>query len=697
MNESSDYGWEAITEDDETIRAALEHANAPVLLASLVHLTGDLELLHGEIQVDMRRAYDLQCGISEVQQAEVQRMAIQALRAFRERGCPAPTSLGVDGLREVLHFLTGQEPGDDYVPLLMEEIEFASDNAYGQPGFERIPDTVKKNFNVIIVGAGMSGLLAGFRLNEAGIPFTIFERRAEVGGTWLDNVYPGCRVDNFSHLYEYSFARHDWPQYFCSQPVLRDYFARCATDFGIRPHIRFEHEVEEAEYDEESGTWTVRITDKHGVGSELEANALISVVGQLNRPRLPDIDGRDGFAGPAFHSARWDTSLDLTGKRVAVIGTGASAMQLVPEIASQASEVLVFQRNPPWIYPVDTYRSKVPDGERWLLNRVPYYARWYRFLLFWLDAEGYYSSLTKDPAWAHQERSVSASNQALRDLLTDSIKKELDEDRELLETAIPHYPPGGKRLLVDDGTWYRTLRRDDVQLFTDPIHRITPDGVFTEDGTQHDADVLIYATGFYASRFLWPMEIKGKNGRDLRASWGDDPRAYLGVVVPGYPNLFCVYGPNTNTLSGSTIVFSECAVCYIMGCIKLLLERGERSLECRQDVHDAYNRIVDKGSLQVAWGVSNVPSWYKNKAGGSPRTGPSRCSNTGIAPKHPMRRTLPFADEKTQKNSSGVIWLAGESVTVKRFQRGSILEKITSISAPSCVDPSCIAPGARKR
>ena len=290
-------------------------------------------------------------------------------------------------------------------------------------------------------------------------------------------------------------------------------------------------------------------------------------------------------------------------------------MQLVPEIASRACEVLVFQRTAPWIYPADTYRSSVPDGERWLLSRVPYYARWYRFLLFWLDAEGYYNSVTKDPAWAHQERSVSESNQALRDLLIDSINKELGEDRDLFETAIPHYPPGGKRLLVDDGTWYRTLRRDNVRLLTDPIQRITPGGVLTEDGTQHDVDVLIYATGFYASRFLWPMEIKGKGGRDLRESWGDDPRAYLGVVVPGYPNLFCLYGPNTNTLTGSAIFFSGCGVCYILGCIKLLLERGERSLECRQDVHDAYNQIIDEGSLQVAWGVSNVPSWYKNKAG----------------------------------------------------------------------------------
>ena len=616
MSTSDFYAWETITEDDESIRAALEHANAPVLLASLVHLTGDLGLLRGDIQIDMRHAHDLQCGISAEHQAQVQRIALDALRTYRERGCPAPAPLGAEGLREVLRFLTGQELGDEYVKFLMEEVEFASDDAYGQPGFESIADTVKERFNVVIVGAGMSGLLAGYRLKQAGIPFTIVERRAEVGGTWLDNVYPGCRVDNPSHVFEYSFARYDWPQYFCSQPVLRDYFARCATDLGLRPHIRFEHEVEAAEYDETDGTWAVRITDNHGVTSEIQANALISAVGQLNQPRLPDIEGRDDFEGPAFHSARWDTSLDLTGKRVAVIGTGASAMQFVPEIAPQAQEVLVFQRTPPWIHPADTYRSSVPDGEHWLINRLPYYARWYHFLLFWLDAEGLYSSVTKDPDWAHQERSVSESNEALRERLIDSIKQEMGDNQELLESAIPHYPPGGKRVLVDDGTWYRTQLRDDVRLITDSIERITPSGVLTKDGTHHDVDVLIFATGFHASRFLWPMQIKGKGGCDLRESWGDDPRAYLGIVMPGYPNLFCLYGPNTNiVVTGSTIFFSECGVCYIMGCLKLLLEHEHTSLECRQDVHDAYNELIDEGNLQVAWGASNVRSWYKNKAG----------------------------------------------------------------------------------
>ena len=610
------FDWDPIHDDDDVIRSALEHANAPVTLAALVHLTGDVELLRGDIRVDHSRARDLQCGISTEQQAIVRTRALEVLADYRDRGCPAPPRLATESLREILRFITGQELDEDCVRFLIEESEFENDDAYGVGGFDTIPADIRHRFHVVVVGAGMSGLLAGYRLKQAGLSFTIVERSSEVGGTWHENVYPGCRVDNPSHVYEYSFARHDWPQYYCAQPVLKSYFERCASDFGLRPHILFEREVVGADFDEASGTWDVTLQDRGGTTTTLKANALICATGQLNQPRLPDLDGVGAFEGPAFHSARWDSTLDLSGKRVAVIGTGATAMQFVPEIARQAGEVIVFQRTPPWIYPSPDYRASVPAGEHWLINHVPYYARWYHFLLFWLDGEGLYASVTKDPAWPHQERSVSAANDALRKLMIRSIQRELDGDEELIAASIPKHPPCGKRLLLDDGTWYRTLRRDNVQLVTETIDRIAAGGVLTTDGVEHSADVLVYATGFHASRFLWPMRIRGRDRRDIREHWGDDPRAYLGIVVPGYPNLFCLYGPNTNiVITGSTIFFSECGMHYVMGCIRMLFENGYHSLECRKEVHDAYNVVIDEGNLQVAWGAPNVRSWYKNKAG----------------------------------------------------------------------------------
>jgi len=610
------FDWEPIIESDAAIDAALEYANVPVLVACLTQLTGSLELIRGGMRIDKNRTRDLQCGLSPDDQTMVKQLTAEALRDYRDRGCPSLPPLDKTALRELLQFLTGQTLEDDYLEFYLEESEFEGEDAYGLPGFEAIPDEVKQSFHVVIVGAGMSGLLAGCRLKQAGVPFTIVERSLAVGGTWLDNQYPGCRVDSPSHVFEYSFARYPWPQYYCTQPVLQRYFSECATDFGIVPHIRFGHEVERAEFDEGSGLWRVIIRDAYGVSTELSANAFISAVGQLNQPKLPDIAGRDDFAGPAFHSARWDQSVDLSGKRVAVIGTGASAMQLIPEVAEQARDVRIFMRTPPWIYPSPSYRHDVPDGEHWLIDHVPHYARWYHFLLFWLDGEGLYASVTKDPGWPHQERSVSPENQALREFLIDSIKQEVGEDSALVEKLTPEHAPCGKRLLVDDGTWYRSLLRDDVQLITEDIERITSTGLVTDDGAEHEVDALVFATGFHASRFLWPMEIKGPGGRDLRDSWGDDPRAYLGVVVPGFPNLFCLYGPNTNiVVTGSTIFFSECGVHYIMSCLRLLMERGLRSLECRRDVHDAYNEVIDQGNLDVAWGAENVRSWYKNKAG----------------------------------------------------------------------------------
>ena len=616
MAGGSHFDWDLIRDDDDTIRDALEHANAPVTLAALVHLTGDVELLRGDIRVDNSRARDLQRGIGKKQQAIIRARALQVLCDYRDRGCPPPPPLAPETLREILRFITGEELDEDCVRFLMAESEFETDDAYRVGGFDAIPADIRRRFHVVVVGAGMSGLLAGFRLKQAGISFTIVERSADVGGTWHDNIYPGCRVDNPSHVYEYSFARHDWPQYYCTQPVLHSYFERCASDFGLRPHIKFEHEVLGADFDEANGAWNVTIQDRDGHAAVLKANALICATGQLNQPRLPDLDGVGAFEGPAFHSARWDHTLDLSDKRVAVIGTGASAMQFVPEVARQAHQVMVFQRTPPWIYPNPDYRASVPAGEHWLINHVPYYARWYHFLLFWLDGEGLYASVTKDPDWQHQERSVSAANEALRKLMIRSIRRELDGDRELIAASIPRHPPCGKRLLVDDGTWYRTLRRDNVTLITETIERITADGVRTADGAEHSADVLVYATGFHASRFLWPMRIRGRDRRDIREHWGDDPRAFLGIVVPGYPNLFCLYGPNTNiVITGSTIFFSECAMHYVMGCIRMLIEDGHRSLECRKAVHDAYNVIIDEGNLNVAWGAPNVRSWYKNKAG----------------------------------------------------------------------------------
>ncbi|MBD3647374.1 MAG: NAD(P)/FAD-dependent oxidoreductase, partial [Pseudomonadales bacterium] len=606
---------EPITEDDATLEAALEEANIPALMTALVHLTGDVSIVRSDIRPDNAFFGDPQGGIPEDQQKEIRRLALQALKDYRDRDCELPPVPDEDTIREMMNFLVGEPLPDEYIEFLQSELSLAGEDPYGQPAIDAIAAERKAAFRVVVIGSGMSGILAGIRLRDAGIPYTIIEKNTNVGGTWLENTYPGCRVDSPNHTYSYSFAPKDWPQHFSSRDVLHGYFDNVATEFGIRQNIRFNTEVEKAEFDESSGEWQVHVRDKDGNTETLQANAVISAVGQLNRPRYPDIKGVDTFKGPAFHSARWEHDHDLKGKRIGVIGTGASAFQFVPEIAKEAKEVVVFQRTPPWIAPREEYHDYIPEGKHWLLNKVPYYAKWFRFLMFWRTSEGLLGSVKKDPSW-NQENSVGPENDQLRAMLTEYIEMMVGDDPELLEKCVPKYPPAGKRMLVDNGTWLTTLRKDHVHVITDPIEQVNEQGVRTESGDQYDVDVLIFGTGFHANKFLWPMEIKGRGGVDLQEHWDGDPRAYLGVTIPGFPNLFCMYGPNTNiVVNGSIIFFSECEIRYILGCIALLLNEDQKALDCRQDIHDAYNQTIDEGNLQMAWGAPNVNSWYKNEKG----------------------------------------------------------------------------------
>ena len=353
-----------------------------------------------------------------------------------------------------------------------------------------------------------------------------------------------------------------------------------------------------------------------GVEETLEAEAVISAVGQLNRPKLPDVAGLGAFAGPTFHSAEWDHAIDFAGKTVGVIGTGASASQFIPHLADWAGAVRIFQRTPNWYVPVPHYHERLPDGLLWLLRRVPAYAQWYRFWLFWAIAEGFLPMTEVDDGWRVGDVVTGEGNRRLRALLAGAMREHLAGRPDLIEKTIPDYPPASKRIVLDNGVWPGTLRREHVQLITDPIDRITPRGVRTESGKEHDLDVLIYGTGFQASRFLTPMQVLGRGGADMHKQWGGDARAYLGVTMPNFPNFFFLYGPNTNlVVNGSIIYFSECEVQYVLECLRFLLESGRQAIDCRRDVHDAYNVRIDAGNLKRAWGVSNVPSWYKSASG----------------------------------------------------------------------------------
>ncbi len=602
---------------DEELRQILAEAEIAPLVPAVAQVTGDYSLLREDLRPDPLLVLEPEGGITEERLAVLRELLLGALARYRDGGCrPAPDPTQ-DELRRLMAYLVGDdELVAEYFGVLSEELAVGGED-HRAPAWHKDDIAPQTQFTVAIIGAGMSGILAAHRLQQAGVPIVILEKNADVGGTWFENTYPGCRVDVANHLYNYSFTQHGWPQHFSDQATLLDHFRQCVDDFGLRPHIRFETEVLDAQFEPDGATWNVHVRKADGTTETLEVQAVVSAVGQLNRPNLPDIEGRDEFAGTAFHSARWDHDVDLRGKRVAVIGTGASAAQLIPIVAEQAAQLVVFQRTANWLFDTPEYHDDLADGHRWLLDHVPSYTQWSRLWLFWRTHEGLLPAARVDPEWQQpRERSVSEGNEMVRELLTEYLTTQFAGHPELIEKVVPDYPPIAKRILRDNGIWARTLTRDNVELVTEPIERITPDAIRTADGAEHPADVVVYGTGFTASQFLTPMRVAGRGGVDLHERWGGDARAYLGVTVPGFPNLFCLYGPNTNiVINGSIVYFSECGTDYIVDCVRELLAGGHRTLECREEIHDAFNERVDAENREMAWGVSTVNSWYKNATG----------------------------------------------------------------------------------
>ena len=608
----------AIDADDATIRAAVADAPIGALLPAMAQLTGDLRLLREDLRPDPNDVFDPTGGLSESQIAEAHELAVQALIRTRDAGEATPRALRDDELKRVMAFVVGDDAIDDYAELLREELapEGTDLRAPTWTKEDIAPDTP---FRIAIDGSGRTGNVASHRKHQAGIDHVILEKNADVGGTWFENTYPGCRVDIPNNLYSFSFAQSTWPDNYSTQSVLLDYFRRCADELGVRPRIRFRTEVLGAHFDDDTATWRVDIRDATDPGADvetLEVHAVISAVGQLNRPKMPAIAGLDTFAGPAFHSAAWDHDVDLRGKRVGVIGTGASAVQFIPEIAEDPERLTIFQRTPNWFVPNPSYREPVPPGMAWLIDHVPSFGQWYRLFLFWRLHEGLLPAAVVDPAWEPQETSVSMLNDVVRQLLGSNIETQFADDPELLAKVLPTYPPIAKRVIQESGAWATTWRRDDVDLVVEPIERITETAVVTSDGVEHPVDVLIYGTGFEASEFLTPMRVTGRDGEDLHERWKGDARAYLGITIPRFPNLFCLYGPNTNiVINGSIIYFSEREVGYLVDCIRQVLEGGHRALDVRADVHDEFNQLVDEANRSMVWGAATVNSWYKNDSG----------------------------------------------------------------------------------
>jgi len=603
--------------DEAELDAALEVAHLPALVAAMVHMSGDVDWLRSDWKPVYTPLSRGETGLPEEAQAEIRAKAKATIAAYFSDGQLRAAKPDNATLRRMMDFVAGEPIPETYADFLIDELAIAGksskDPQFDQPQIKE----AARHLKVLVIGAGMSGLLAAIRLSQAGAPFEIVEANADVGGTWLVNTYPGCRVDNSNHMYSYSFEpNHAWPQHFSPQPELLKYFRGVAAKYDLKKHIRFETRVESLTWDEARSIWRVTLKDQDGGEERLEVNVVITAVGQLNKPRMPSIAGLGTFEGPSFHSAQWRHDVDLTGKRVAVIGTGASAYQFVPQIAPDVAQLKVFQRTPPWGLPVPHYHEDVPEGMKWLLDHIPYYDKWYRFWLFWITTEGFLPMVKADEGWNGPSTAVGAANLMLREMVAEALAAQVEDRPDLLPNVVPTYPVGGKRAVLDNGVWLGALKRPNVQLITEAITKITPKGVMTADGVEHEVDVLIYGTGFTASNFLSGLKVVGRDGRDLHETWAGDARAYLGMSVPGFPNFFMIYGPNTNiVVNGSIIFFSECSVRYIVGALRLLAETRSKSIEVKAGVHDAFNVRVDDANKGWAWGSEGVSSWYKNEFG----------------------------------------------------------------------------------
>lgn len=601
---------------DAEIDAAIAEAGLMPLLMAVVHITGRLDILQEAGRTERPQySTDLSGSIPADRAAALRQHAACAVKSWRDAGCPHPHEPSEDQLRLMIDTLAGQALDTRYEELLAEELGFNGDARNFQWN-KPIAEAEKARVPVIIVGAGLSGIAMAYRLKQAGLPFVIVEKNSGPGGTWFENRFPGARVDVPSHCYSFSFIRDQrWPELFSPWPVLRAYFTDVVEKLGLLTHIRYETEVVRAVYDEKTSDWSVTLRSAAGEDEQKFA-AVVSAVGQLNRPLIPSIEGEENFQGVRVHTSRWPETLQYAGKKIIVIGTAATALQIVPELAREASQLTVFQRSPTWVLVHPEYRRAISPGEQWAIDHLPGYARWYRVILYNWAMDGTPAHMMIDPEWTGGPQAVSAANEAARIRLTNGMKAAIGDSPELQKKLIPSYPPYVKRPNLGDGGFFRAFSQPNVHLCTDGAARYTKNGIIDDNGALHEADIVVYATGFRALEYLAPMEIIGRGGQRIDEFWEDEPRAHLGITVPNFPNLFLMYGPGTNLgFNGNLFFNAECQARYISGCLQWMVEEQLRAIDVKPGVYAGYAKRMDEALSRFTWSHGGAGSWYKNKSG----------------------------------------------------------------------------------
>jgi 4-hydroxyacetophenone monooxygenase len=603
--------------EESFVRRAVEQADLNALRMALYQATHDPAV--AAIRTDrivVRGGAGTQVTVAEEHRERLKELAVRYLMdgaATAVRRVPDDAETG-----QLIEMAESQPVSEDLLEmrrslLCFEDFPFRAEWSGARPA---LPD----GFEVVIIGAGFSGIVMGVQLELLDIPYTILERRSETGGVWSINTYPDVRVDTLSSTYEFGFEKnYPWTEYFARQPEVRDYLEHIAKKYGVFEHIRFEHDVKVASFDEATSRWHLRIATGDDQELRLAPNIVVSAAGLFATPRKLDIDGAAEFQGESLHTTEWGADSTARGKRVAVIGNGSTGVQLLSRIAAEAEQVHVFQRTPQWISPRERYGEPITPEARWLLDTMPYYWNWNRYIgvmpLF--DAR---ELLVPDDEWRAEGGHINERSDKIREGLVGYLKMQVGDRPDLVGKLVPDYAPIARRPVVDNN-WYATLTRDHVELVTTPIDRIGEHGIVTEDGQEREIDLIVAAIGFQTGRYLWPTEYRGTDGVGLEDVWNEEgAKAYLSMTVPGFPNLFMLYGPNSQPVSGGAglVTWFEIWSRYIAQSIVAVIEGGHSRMEVRKAVYDDYNKRLDEEASKLIYIVdagSRERNYYVNEWG----------------------------------------------------------------------------------
>ncbi|EGD53868.1 flavin-containing monooxygenase [Gordonia neofelifaecis] len=594
----------------EALRTHLQSADPAVLLAVLAQLTGSADPLdrYGDAVTHVPAAPEM-AGVTDATTAAA---IIDDLLDALDAADDLPTECDTALFARLAPLALGVPVGEEFLPMLSE-----------QGGFHRARPVVSRaeplpeTLSLAIIGGGLAGIAAAIAATHEGLDYELFERGDRLGGTWATQTYPGVGVDTPSSYYSLSSELNpDWSSYYPKGGEYHDYLLALGRKYAIGDHTRFGTEVTSLTWDDDAALWTVGFVDHNGNTGTARATVVMTALGYLNRAKFPDVPGRDDFAGLSIHSGDWDPSIDLAGKRVAVIGAGCTAAQLVDSLAPEVAHLTQFQRQPHWVAPRKRESDDVPDYQRILCRELPYYANWLRLKAFWGSADSAYPVVIVDPDWAASHLSISPANDfLLRDCLA-YIDRTFGAGSALADAVTPDFAPFGKRIIRDPGGYYPALTRDHVDLVAGEPAEVVPEGIVTADGTLVELDAIVYATGYHLD-FLSTLDIHGRDGRTLNDEWSGNPRAYRGGTVPGFPNLFITSAPNANPSHGAGNNFGiEVAVHYLIECLHLMKVHGARSIEVTPQAYDDYVAQIDRSMEDTVWRhTPTAHTYYRNETG----------------------------------------------------------------------------------